>query len=181
VGKNVKKQAKPALPQPARQSHGASSLQRRLWGVNIAICVIIFFALALYWLAVEVKAFPEPGARTVEILEFAEICAITVFAIELYSRYRKTPDKRQSLAQNWLAIIAILPLGIIFRATRVFESVALLRPLAGELRLAEAEFFMPAIAVSSRPLLALHRWLANYKVFADFFSLASAWARRLIR
>jgi hypothetical protein len=158
--------------------------QRALWNMNVAICILLFFFLAVFWLAAEFGAIPQPDARTAGVLEAAELCAIAVFAIELYSRYRQTADKRKFLAQNWLAIIAILPIGIIIRAARAFEVVGLLRPVAGTLRLAEADFLMPAVAVSSRSALAVHRWLSHFQVFADFFSLVggvAARARRIFR
>jgi hypothetical protein len=158
--------------------------QRALWNINMAICIMLFFFLAIFWLAAEFGAIPRPSPRAIEVLEAAELCAIAVFAIELYSRYNQTPDKKKFLAQNWLAIIAILPIGILVRAARAFQAVGLLRPVEGALRLAEADILVPAVAVSGHSVLAVHKWLSHFQVFSDFFSLiagAADRARRIFR
>ena len=114
-------------------------------------------------------------------MEIIELCAILVFAIELYSRYNGMPDKKKFLAQNWLAILAILPLGVFVRSFRAAEGVGLLRPLEGTFRIAEADFIVPAIAISSRPLLAAQQWLSHFQGFQDFFALVRAWAKKVFR
>jgi hypothetical protein len=156
-------------------------LKHMLWGALLAACVVAFFAIAIILLAVDFGVIPPLAEGTSYLLETVELCAILVFAIELASRYRRTPDKKKFLAQNWLAILAILPVGVFIRSFRAAEGMGLLRPLQGTFRLAEADFLMPAIAVSGRPLLALHKWLANFHVFRDFFALAGYFARRFFR
>lgn len=156
-------------------------MQRRLWKASIAICIILFFFLAIFWLAVEVRLFPAPDERTIFVLEFAEACAILIFALELYSIYRQTPDKKKFLAQHWLAIIAILPIGIMVRAARMFQSVGAFRALEAPLGLAKADLLVPAISVSARPAFALQKWLANFQIFRDFFALAGKLAKRAFK
>ena len=174
---------KPRKAPPSKPS-AFIRLQRSLWGINVAICILLFFFLAVFWLAAEFGVFPQPDARTAGVLEAAELCAISVFAIELYSRYRQTPDKKKFLAQNWLAIIAILPIGILVRAARAFQAVGVLKPVEGAFRLAEADYLVPAVAVSGRSALAVQKWLSSFQVFRDFFSLVggmAAKARRIFR
>jgi len=156
-------------------------LQRRLWGALLAACVVAFFAIAVILLSVEFGALPPLSEADASLLEFIELCAIFVFAIELCLRYRRTPDKKEFLLQNWLAILAILPVGVFIRSFRAAEGIGLLRPLQGTFRIAEADFILPAVAVSSRPLLAAQKWLSHFQVFQDFFALARGWAKRIFR
>ena len=160
---------------------GNARLQRRLWNALLTACVVVFFVVAIIFLSVEFGLIPPLATGTSGLLEFIELCAILVFAIELYIRYTRTPDKKKFLVQNWLAILALLPLGVFIRSFRAAEGIGLLRPLQGTFRIAEADFIVPAIVVSSRPLLAVQRWLAHFQVFRDFFALAHGWAKRIFR
>jgi len=83
---------------------------RRLWGALLTSCVVVFFAVALVFLSAEFGMIPPLTEGNTALLEFAELCAILVFAIELCIRYARAPDKKAFLVQNWLTIIAILPL-----------------------------------------------------------------------
>lgn len=154
-------------------------MEHWLWGALLSACVVVFFATAVAFLAVDFKAIPPLDQGTAELLEYAELFAIAMFAIELYSRYRQTPDKKKFLRQNWLAIVAILPAGALVRSFRAAEGIGLLRPLQGSLRFAETDAIMPALLVSGRPLLAAQKWLANLEVFRDFFSLARRAGKRI--
>ncbi|MFA6328412.1 MAG: ion transporter [Candidatus Micrarchaeia archaeon] len=160
---------------------GNALLQRRLWGALLALCTVAFFVIAVVLLSAEFGAIPPLSAEVSDLLELIELCAISIFAIELYLRYRETPDKKKFLRQNWLAILAILPVGVFVRSFRAAEGIGLLRPLSGTFRIAEADFIVPAVAVSSRPLLAAQKWLSNIQVFKDFFALARGWAKAIFR
>ena len=163
------------------RASGKTLCQRRLWGALLTACVVVFFIVAIIFLSVDFGAIPPLSENMALILEVIEFCAIIVFAIELYSRYRRTPDKKKFLMQNWLAILALLPIGIFIRSFRAAECVGLLRPLQGAFRLAEAEAIMPALLISGRPLIALHKWLTHFHVFRDFFALVSAWGKSFFR
>ena len=160
---------------------GNVRLQRRLWDALLTACVVVFFLLAIILLAVDFGVISPLAKSTAELLEFIELFAILVFAIELYSRYRHTPDKKKFLAQNWLAILAILPVGILIRSFRAVEGIGLLRPLQSTFRVAETETIAPLLLMSGRPLLALRQWLAHFQVFKDFFALMRSWAKRNLR
>ena len=158
---------------------GNASAGRRLWDALLAASVVVFFIVAIIFLLVEFGAIPSLPEGDAARLEFIEFCAILVFAIELYVRYARSPDKKKFFVQNWLAILAILPIGVFIRSFRAAEGVGLLRPIQGAFRFAETEALIPALLVSGSPLLAVHRWLANFQVFKDFFALAGAWAKRI--
>ena len=179
MGKKGKKQSTCARAKTPPSS--SAPLQRRLWSALLTACVVVFFLLAVILLAVDFGAIPPLAKRTAELLELAELFAILVFAIELCSRYRSTPDKKKFIMQNWLAILAILPLGIMIRSFRAIEGVGLLRPLQGTFRLAETEAIMPAMLVAGRPLLAVHQWLSHFQVFKDFFALVRSWGQRIFK
>ncbi|MCX6771822.1 MAG: hypothetical protein NTX79_07240 [Candidatus Micrarchaeota archaeon] len=169
-----KKRGQMRIPASAR-------LQRRLWGALLAACVVVFFIIAVILLSVDFGVVPPLTAGDEGLLGIAELCAIAVFAIELCTSYARTPDKKKFLMQNWLAMLAILPLGVFIRSFRAAEGIGLLRPLQGTFRIAEADFLVPALAVSSRPLLAAQQWLAHFQVFRDFFALAREWKSRIFR
>ncbi len=160
---------------------GKAPLERRLWGALIAACVVVFFVVAIIFLSADFGAIPPLSEGNASLLEFIELCAIAVFAIELYARYTCAPDKKKFLAQNWLAILALLPLGLFIRSLRAAEGIGLLRPLEGTFRIAEADFIVPAIAVSSRPLLAVQQWLSHFQGVKDFFALVREWAKKTFK
>jgi len=143
--------------------------------------VVAFFAIAVILLAVEFGALPNLSEADARLLEFIELCAIFVFAIEICLRYRGTPDKKEFLLQNWLAILAILPVGVFIRSFRAAGGIGLLRPLQSTFRLAETKAIMPLLLVSGRPLLAAQKWLAHFQVFRDFFMLARACMKKVFR
>ena len=169
------------LKRGKKRASGSASLERRLWDAVLAACVVAFFVVATIFLSAEFGIIPPLGTEATELLEFAELCAIVVFAAELCIRYARAPSKKDFLVQNWLTILAILPLGAFIRSFRAAEGVGLLRPIQITFRFAETEAIMPLLMVSGRPLLAAQKWLSHFQVFKDFFALAGAWARRIFR
>ena len=160
---------------------GSARLKRRLWGALLAACVVVFFIVAIIFLSAEFGAIPPLTEGDAAALELVELCAIIVFAAELCIRYARANDKKKFLMQNWLTIIAILPLGVFIRSFRAAEGIGLLRPVQSAFRAAEAEAIMPLLLVSGRPVLSVQRWLANFQVFRDFLALVRAWAKRNLR
>jgi hypothetical protein len=162
-------------------SSGSARLKRRLWDALLAACVVAFFIVAIIFLSAEFGAIPPLTESDAALLEFAELCAIIVFAAELCTRYSRAPDKKKFLVQNWLTILAILPLGVFIRSFRAAEGIGLLRPLQSTFRAAETDAIMPLLLVSGRPLLAVQKWLSHFQVFRDFLALVRSWAKRNIR
>ena len=160
---------------------GSARLQHRLWDALLTASVVVFFAVAIIFLSSEFGMIRPLTIGDAALLEFAELCAIIVFASELCIRYTRAPDKKKFFMQNWLAILAILPLGLFIRSFRAAEGIGLLRPIQSTFRFAETEAIMPFLLVSGRPVLAMHRWLVNFQGVKDFFSLVRAWAKMIFR
>ncbi len=151
--------------------------QRRLWNVAIALCIIIFFVLSVWWIGIEMGFFATPGPKTVELMEYADLAAIFVFAIELYSRYRKTPDKLVFLKKNWLEILVLLPVGVMFRAFKSMESVEAVRSAGLALRVEKEGLVLPELAAAGRAVAHIiegaHKWVMHFSVISDFFAMVS--------
>jgi len=161
------------------------SRQKKLWRVNLILGVILFFILSVWWIGVEAGVIAPPSAQTEETMEIADLIAILIFAIELYGRYKKSQSKTEFLKNNWLEILAILPIGLIFRAGRVLEEIAIFRSLRLGINLGEAPMVIPEVVLLSgksagRMLLSAHNWLAHYSVFADVFELVARWKKLLL-
>ena len=158
--------------------------QRRLWNLNLALCVFIFLILAAWWIGVEFGAFPEPAPRMEALMEQADLMAIGVFAIELYSRFRKSGDKAQFLRKNWLEIIVLLPVGMVFRAARAVEELQILRSMRLAGKLSELPLAIPEVAVMGKGigsgLVRAHRWVGHFSIVTDFFKLVAEWKGKLL-
>jgi len=151
--------------------------QRRLWNIALVLCIIIFFVLSIWWIGIELGAFARPGRQAEELMEMADLAAIFVFAIEFYSRYRKTPDKLVFLKKNWLGIIAILPIGMFFRLFRGLEGAGAFRSAELALKVEREGMVLPELAIAGRAvahvLEGTQKWLMHFSVVSDFFALAS--------
>lgn len=158
--------------------------QRRLWNLNLALCVVIFFTLAVWWIGIEFGVFPEPTPRMEALMEQADILAIAIFAIDLYSRFRKSGDKAQFLRKNWLQIVVLLPVGMVFRAARAVEELGILRSMRLAGRLSEMPLVIPEVAVAGRlagaGLARAHGWLVHFSVITDFFKLVARWKGKIL-
>jgi len=160
--------------------------QQVLWRLNLALAVILFFILSVWWICIEFGYLAEPGPATEWVMEIADLIAILVFAIELYRRYRKTKSKAEFLKKNWLEILALLPVGLIFRAGRIVEEVEIFRSLRLGAKLGEAPLVIPEVVFVSGKnfgafLVKAQKYLAHYTVFSDFFALLGRWKSRLLR
>lgn len=158
-----------------------ASLQRRLWKVNLALALIVFLVLAVWWIGIDLGTFPQPAERTVALMEQADLTAILVFAIEIVSGFGKAKDKAMFLRKNWLGILVLLPLGAFFRAFRAVSETEILGIRAAA-RLERMPAFFPQIAVigktAGKGIVGLHHWLCHYTVFSDFFAFAGKLAKR---
>lgn len=152
------------------------TLQHRLWNTNLVLAVLLFFILSVWWIGVEFKFFAAPDMRTQELLDFADLAAIGIFAVEFAKEYRKEEDKVRFFRKHWLGIIAILPFGFILRAARIAKFLELPRQLEFVARLDELQLAMPGVALSAKAIgggfVAAHKWLAHYTVFTDVARLA---------
>ncbi|MCX8163415.1 MAG: hypothetical protein N3D10_02560 [Candidatus Micrarchaeota archaeon] len=59
----------------------------------------------------------------------AEVIALGILIVELAAGFIKASNKALFIKQNWLAIVAILPIGLFSRGIRTFELLGLLEEL----------------------------------------------------
>jgi|GEM_PF-3573782 len=181
----MRKKTSPSAIAAKRRVAILQSKQKKLWRVNLILGVILFFILSVWWIGVEVGLAAPPSAAAEETMEIADLIAILIFAIELYGRYKKSQSKTEFLKNNWLEILTLLPVGLIFRAGRVLEEIEIFRSLRLDINLGEAPMVIPEVVFLSgknlgRILLNAQHWLAHYSVFADFFGLAARWKKALL-
>ena len=58
-----------------------------------------------------------------KILEFLDLAAIVVLAVDLFVAYRKTKEKGKFLFRNWLLIISFIPFASFIRVLRYFKVI----------------------------------------------------------
>lgn len=167
----------------AYETRRLASLQRRLWRLNLALALIIFLVLAVWWIGIEFGLFPEPSEKTELLMEQADLFAIGIFAIELYSGFKKAQDKALFLRKRWLEIIVLLPIGVFFRAFRALSELEAVARAKSAVRLGEMPVLIPELAVAGkaagRGLAFVHHWLCHFSVFSDFICLVLKWRRRI--
>ncbi len=175
----VKKAAGRSRAEIRRLTH----LQSRLWRLNLALALMIFLILAVWWIGIELGFFPQPPAESELLMEQADLFAIGIFALELYSGFRKAQDKAQFLRRKWLEIIVLLPIGTLFRAFKALGELEVLGKARAIVRLEELPVVVPELAVAGRAaghgLVGIHKWLCHYTVFSDFFGFVMKWRKRL--
>ena len=165
-------QARRTRHEPAGAARNDSLLQRRLWRLNLALALAIFLILAILWIGIELGAFPAPDEASARIMEQADLMAILVFGIELYSEFRRAEDKKVFLKTHWMEVIVLLPIGTVVRMFRAAEG---LEVFAGIRKAAELEKFpmvVPEVTIigksAAQGAVRLHQWLCHYTVFSDF-------------
>jgi hypothetical protein len=154
-----------------------------LWNAALAICITIFFVVSVWLIGIEAGFLENPGGQAMANMELANMMAVGVCLIELYRRYRETPDKLQFLRKNWVEIIVLLPFGLVFRAARIAEGIPALRIAAPLFRLEEMNVAIPGATLSFRTattaLAAARKWLTHGSVIKDFFKMAAGAADKL--
>lgn len=178
--------------------------QRKMWAWAVTGAILLFFIL----FAIEAGAWAgligSPSAKDEELLFWADMLAILVIAIDLGGRYGTTANKTLFFRENWLTIIAILPMGLVFRVGSALESVqllggiqaiakaeevALLAPLARMAKGAHVaaegqktlEPFFEMSSAAGKSAVGIWRATANFSVVTDFLDLAARAIGRIIR
>lgn len=113
--------------------------QYKLWGWAVALALLLILSATLIELLLSFGALGGMGHAYVANLELASMFAIGILGLELASSFWKAKDKIIFIKHNWIIILAILPIGIIARAGKAFEGLALLEELSS-LRALQAAF-----------------------------------------
>jgi hypothetical protein len=159
--------------------------QRMLWNLLLAVGLVIFFVLSVWWIGIDLRMLPVPSQQTQDLMDAAELAAIAVFAIELYGRFRKSANAGEFLRKNWLGILVLLPIGILVRFARGLEAAGLLRPAEVASKLGEDVKLAPALASAGKA--AAHagaeaqKWASHFSGISDFLAMVSETVGKLLR
>lgn len=104
-------------------------LQHKLWGWAVALAILLMISVTVIELASDFGLIVHISHNHHELLINAELLSILVIGLELYSQFKAAKNKILFLKQNWLVILAILPIGLIFRAGRIFEGVKIVESI----------------------------------------------------
>lgn len=186
---------------PYHESRRILSLRRfqyRLWSVVLALAILLFFALSFIEIGESwFHLLPPPSNSHAELMFWADLLAIGIFALEFWALYRQYTNKMLFLRHNWLGILAILPIGLLLRGARVVESIESLRALQLAGKLDEMAVVFPGVSIfrSEKSILSLHalsaaishlmlqvqNGLAHFSVVTDFIELTAQSFLRLLR
>lgn len=178
--------------------------RRKIWALAVSGAVVLFFVLLVIDAGSWFGWWPSPNLRQKEIMEEADLIAIGIFAVDIYSRYRAATDKMLFLRRNALEIIAILPMGVFLKLGQAFEAAGFLRNLQAAARVEEMSALAPALNAIKGAHLAPYfekgakivpeisealgeaavkgqSAVANLTVTSDFFSTLGKWISRIGR
>ncbi|MFH1306481.1 MAG: hypothetical protein ABIH83_02375 [Candidatus Micrarchaeota archaeon] len=132
--------------------------QYNLWSWAVALAILLLLTVTSIELLADFDVIPHPSPSHFKILELGNLIAIFIIGIELVSAYRNTKNKIVFLKQNWLVILAILPLGIVLRAGRIFEGLVIIEEFASLRTLQMAGKFGELQSIL--PVLEIPEWLS---------------------
>ncbi|MFA5108479.1 MAG: hypothetical protein WC492_03040 [Candidatus Micrarchaeia archaeon] len=104
--------------------------QYRLWSWAVALSILLLFSVAGIEILSDMNILASPSENHALILQGADILAIFVIGLELVSSFSHSKNKALFVAENWLAILAILPIGLFARALKAFEVFALMEEIS---------------------------------------------------
>ena len=109
---------------------GYRKTQYRLWSWAVALSILLLFSVAAIEILSDMGILAPPGASHLSILQSADFLAIFVIGLELASSFTHSKNKMLFVAENWLAILAILPIGLFARAFKAFEAFAFMEEIS---------------------------------------------------
>ncbi len=119
--------------------------QHLLWSWAIALAILLVFIISVSELMPTFGLAPALPPRTADLLEGADLIAFLVIGLELYGHYRLTANKMLFLRQNALAILAMLPIGLLARAMLAVQSLGALRGIQAAGKFDELSILLPSL------------------------------------
>ena len=181
------------LPHQAEQILILKRQQEKMWTWVLVLAIILFFVLSVMEISILLGWAQPHSERMAQIVEQADLMAIGVFAFEFAAQYRKAENKALFFKKNWLGILAILPMGLFFRAASVAEEIAFLRSLQMMIKAEKIQVALPGgsiigasivnipLKMLSDALLAFQAWLAHFSVVTDFVELVASSIKRVFK
>ena len=165
----AKKQDKPSQAFAYQQVRAPYQHSRqRFWDFAVTFAIFtLFILLILEW---TVELTPDQ----VMLFDIANLLCLVVFGIDLYKKYQEERNMGRFLLKNWLAILALIPLGTVFRMARFGESLGLIRVLKLERALPLLEdfaFAMPGVRLVVESKIAGEAVIQGQKLVASATSV----------
>jgi len=113
-----------------KQIVGLKKFQYRLWGWTLALAIILLLSITSLDLLSDFQILPEISQAHHNVMANGDILAIFIISLELAQGFSHAKNKVVYIKENWLAILAILPIGLFVRVARSFEGLILLEELA---------------------------------------------------
>ncbi|MFH0926996.1 MAG: hypothetical protein V1822_00260 [Candidatus Micrarchaeota archaeon] len=128
-------------------------LQYRLWGWCVALAILLLVSITAIDVASDFNFIPAHSVPYNAALLNGEVFAVFIIVLELSHGFTQAKNKALYLKQNWIAILAILPLGMLLRVARSFEGFAILehfaslRTLQAATKLGELNWIAPTLEI----------------------------------
>lgn len=149
-------------------------LQHRLWTWCVVLSIFGLLLVTLFdWIGPRLWGWTLTPSRE-RVLMQLDMLALGVLILEMGTQFRFAKNKVVFLKANWLIILALLPLGVMVRALRVFEGLEALRVFQmwgklGELKVVvptlELSFLAPVFIPMVGPMRSFWQWSGLGELF----------------
>lgn len=96
-------------------------LESTWFGLLIVLLVMASVGLLLY------ETFGNPSPAALEVAQYANDVLLGIFLVELFLRWLISSTTRRFFTTHWIEILAVIPMFRVFRLSRIFILVRLLR------------------------------------------------------
>jgi hypothetical protein len=163
-------------PEVARKIFFLSRLQHKLWSITLALAIIALLIVSLLDLGPVLFGWDPVSHSRERVLAQTEITALGVLFLEVAAQFKAAKNKILFLRTHWLLVLAILPLGVLFRAVRTLEIFSSLRTLQFLGKIDELRQLAPNIPIFGGIILAgdgVARKISDWLGFREFRELLS--------
>jgi hypothetical protein len=128
---------------------------------------------------------PPSGARE-RLLQQADFTAILVLVLEMAAQFRAARNKALFVRHNWFLILALLPFGVLLRASSLLEGAQAIRVVQAWGKMDELRVVLPSLNVPLFSPLAVWgenaaRLFSQWTGWNDFVELLASLSGRLFR
>ncbi len=163
----------------ARRIVELGRLQHRLWSWTVALSLIALVIVTLLEFGPLLFGWHALSPARERLVSQVDLSALFVLFLEVFAQFRAAKNKLLFLRTHWLLILAILPLGVLIRASRVLEGLSAIRALQVWGKLDELHAIIPELEIPI--LVAALVWLegalsrfARWSGLKDFSELVTS-------
>ncbi len=173
-------------PKTAQRIVALGRIQHRLWSWTVVLALVLLVIVSFFELAPLFGWWPPPTAARERLLEQADLTALLVLVLEMIAQYRAARNKALFVRHNWFLILALLPFGVLLRASSLLEGARAVRAVQvwgkmDELRLVlpsmDVPLFTPLIVWGENAAHLFTQWTG----WNEFVELLANISRRMFR